>query len=54
MGGYRLGLLVFISQNFTSRFVFLVSACKFENPEGCVLVVGPNFVIIGLILPWGR
>jgi hypothetical protein len=53
MDGYRLGLLVFVSQNFTSRFVFLVSACKFKYLEGCVLVVGSNFVIIGLILPYG-
>jgi hypothetical protein len=54
MGGYRLGLLVFINQNFTSRFIFLMSAYKFEYPEGCMLVVEPNFIIIGLILSWGR
>jgi hypothetical protein len=52
--GWQLGLLVFLSQDFTSRFVFPKSGCKVLNLVGCVLAVRFNFVIIGLILPYGR
>jgi hypothetical protein len=54
MDGYQIGLLVFINQNFTFRFVFLKPGCNVANFGGYVLAVGSNLVIIGLILPYGR
>jgi hypothetical protein len=50
MDGYQIGLLVSLSQNFTSYFVFPNYAINFGSG---VLDVGSDFVIIGLILPSG-
>ena len=54
MGGSQIDLSVFLSQDFTSRFVFSKSGCKPVNCVSCVLTVGSNLVIIGMILPHGR
>ena len=54
MGGSQIDLSVFLSQDFTLRFVFPKSGCKLVNCVSCVLTVGSNLVIIGLILPHGR
>ena len=54
MGGSQIDLSVFLSQDFTSRFVFPKSGCKLVNCVSCVLTIGSNLVIIGPILARGR
>ena len=54
MGGSQIDLSVFLSQDFTSRFVFPKSGCKLVNCVNCVLTVRSNLIIIDLIIPHGR